>query len=155
MPEIQIGTTRGYKILYDDGRKLFILKDKEGNEVASGPTQVEVEAKAEKLSKLAFKFPIPALRVSVLTLYKGRVTSVNADDRSVYFAYDDKTYGSHTKLNLRYDHAYELTEANAQIAHEVEMCRKQIREIEEKVKTLIGQLEKPIDLAYFGLKEGW
>jgi hypothetical protein len=152
---IEIGTTRGFTILYDYRRKLFILKDTEGNEVASGPTQDEVEAKAEKLSKRAFNFPISALKVTNLNVYKGRVTSVNADDRSAYFAYDDKTLGSHEKLHLRYNQPYELTEANAQIAGQVEEYRKQIAEIEGKVKSLISQLEKPIDLAYFGLKEGW
>lgn len=153
--EIQIGTTRGFTILYDDKRKLFVLHDAEGNEAASGPTQAEVEAKAETLSKLAFKFPIPALKVSYLSLEKGRVTSVNVDDKSAYFAFDDKTHGSHTKVRLRYDKAYALTEANAQVAGQVEECRKQITEIEAKIQSLISQLEKPIDLAYFGLKEGW
>ena len=152
---INIGTTRGYTILYDERRKLFILQDTERNEVASSTTQDEVEAKADKLSKDAFKFPVPALRVSGLTLYKGRVTSFNADNGSAYFAYDDKSYGSHTKLRLRYDHACELSEANAQIASQVEECHKQIKEIEEKIRSLISQLEKPIDLTYFGLKEGY
>ena len=150
---IKIGTARGYTILYDEKQKLFTLEDADGNEVASGGTQDEVEAKAEKLSKQAFKFPIPALKVSGLALSKGRVTSFNADDRAAYFAYDDKRYGSHTKLRLNYDHAYELTEANAQIAGQVEECHRQITEIEEKAKSLISQLEKPIDRSYFGLKE--
>ena len=150
---IKIGTARGYTILYNEKGKLFILEDADGNEVASGGTQDEVEAKAEKLSKQAFKFPIPALKVSGLVLSKGRVTSFNADDRAAYFAYDDKTYGSHTKLRLHYDHAYELTEANTQIAGQVEEFHRQITEIEEKARSLISQLEKPIDRAYFGLKE--
>ena len=152
---IKIGTTRGYKILYDDKQKLFILEDADGNEVASGARQDEVEAKAEKLSKQAFKFPIPALKVNGLVLNKGRVTSVNTDDKSAYFSYDDKTYGSHQKLRLRYDHAYELTEANSGIHEQIEQYRNQIKEIEKKISSLIDQLEKPIDLAYFGLKEGY
>jgi len=152
---IKVGIARGYTILYDEKRKLFVLEDADGNEVASGATQDEVEAKAEKLSKLAFKFPIPALRVSGLVLSKGRVTSFNADDRAAYFAYDDKRYGSHEKLRLHYDHAYELTEANAKIAGEVEECHKQISAREEIIRSLMGQLEKPIDRAYFGLKDPW
>jgi len=150
---IKIGTAKGYTILYDEKGKLFSLEDADGNEVASGGTQDEVEAKADKLSKQAFKFPIPALKVSGLALSKGRVTSFNADDRAAYFAYDDKRYGSHTKLRLNYDHAYELTEANAKIAGEVEECHRQITEREEIIQSLISQLEKPIDRSYFGLKD--
>jgi len=153
---IKIGTAKGYTILYDEKRKSFILEDADGNEVASGATQDEVEAKAEKLSKQTFKFPIPAIKVSGLNLSKGRVTSLNADDRSAYFSYDDKTYGSHhQKLRLKYDHAYELTEANAQIAGQVAECGKQITEIENKIKSLISQLEKPMNLSYFGQKDSW
>ncbi|GAJ03748.1 unnamed protein product [marine sediment metagenome] len=152
---IQVGIVKGYTILYDEKRKLFILEDADGNEVASGATQNEVEAKAEKLSKQAFNFPIPALKVTGLDLSKGRVTSFNADTKSAYFAYDDKRYGSHQKLRLKYDHAYELTEANSRIHEQVEQYRNQIKEIEEKISSLIDQLEKRIDLSYFGLKELW
>ncbi len=152
---IKIGTARGYPILYDEKRKLFILEDADGNEVASGTKQDEVEAKAEKLSKQAFNFPIPALKVSGLGLSKGRVTSLNADDKSAYFSYDEKTYGSHQKLRLRYDHAYELTEANSRIHEQVEQYRSQIKELEGKISSLIDQLEKPINLSYFGLKDSW
>jgi hypothetical protein len=152
---ITIGTAKGYPILYDEKRKLFILEDAEGNEVASGATQDEVEAKAGKLSKLAFKFPIPAFKVNGLVLNKGRVTSLDVDGKSVYFSYDDKKYGSHEKLRLRYDHACELTEANSRIHEQVKQYHNQIKEIEEKISSLINQLEKPIDLSYFGLKDSW
>ena len=152
---IKIGTARGYSILYDERKKLFILEDTEGNELASGATQEEVETKAEKLSKQAFKFPIPALKVSRLSLSKGRVTSFNADNKSAYFTFDDKTYGSHQKLRLNYDHAYELTEANNRIYEQVEQYRSQIKAIEDMIESLIKQLEKPIDLAYFGVKDSW
>ena len=152
---IRIGTARGYTILYDEKRKLFILEDAAGNEVASDATQDGVETKAEKLSQLAFKFPIPALKVSGLALSKGRVTSFNADDRAAYFAYDDKRYGSHQKLRLNYDHAYELTEANSRILEQVKQYSSQIKAIEEMISSLQDQLEKRIDLAYFGLKDSW
>lgn len=152
---IKIGTAKGFTIMYNEMRKLFVLEDAQGDEVASGATQQDVELKAEKLSKQAFKFPIPALKVSGLGLHQGRVTSVNADDRAAYFAYDDKTYGSHTKLRLAYDHAYELTEANSRIYAEVAKSREQIKEIEDKIRSLISQLEKPMGLSYFGLKERW
>ena len=150
---ITIGTARGFTIIYDEKRKLFVLQNAQGDEVASGATQEIVEVKAEKLSKQAFNFPIHALRVSGDHLQQGRVTSVNLDDNSAYFAYDDKTYGSHTKLRLRYDHAYELTEANSRICAEVAKYLEQIKEIEDKIKSLISQLEKPIDFSYFGMKE--
>ena len=152
---IKVGTARGYTILYDEKRKLFILEDADGNEVASGERQDEVEVKAEKLSKRAFKFPIPALKISHLHLEKGRVTSLNTADRSAYFSLDDKTDGSHTKLRLKYDQSCELTEANSRIHEQVEQYRSQIKEVEGKIESLIGKLEKPINLAYFGLKDSW
>lgn len=152
---IKVGIEKGYTILYDEKRRLFILEDADGNEVASGATQNDVEIKADKLSKQAFKFPIPALKVSGLALSKGRITSINADEKSSYFAYDDKRYGSHQKLRLRYDHAYELTEVNSRIYEQVEQYHGRIKEIEEKISSLIDQLEKPIDLSYFGLKDSW
>lgn len=152
---IKIGTARGFTIIYDERRRLFVLQDAQGDEVASGATQEDVELKAEKLSKQAFKFPIPALKVSGLSLQQGRVTSVNVDDRAAYFAYADKTYGTHTKLRLAYDHAYELTEANSRIYAEVAKSREQIKQIEDKIRSLFSQLEKPMDLSYFGLKEKW
>lgn len=152
---IKVGTAKGYTILYDEKLKLFILEDADSNEVASGATQGEVEAKAGKLSKQAFNFPIPALKVSRLALSKGRVTSFNADTKSAYFAYDDKKYGSHQKLRLKYDHAYELTEANSRIHEQVEQYRSQIEAIEQTISNLIDQLEKRIDLSYFGVKELW
>ncbi|GAI98522.1 unnamed protein product, partial [marine sediment metagenome] len=95
------------------------------------------------------------LKVSGLSLQQGRVTSVNVDDRAAYFAYADKTYGTHTKLRLAYDHAYELTEANSRIYAEVAKSREQIKQIEDKIRSLFSQLEKPMDLSYFGLKERW
>lgn len=152
---IKVGIAKGYTILYDEKRKLFILEDADGNEVASGATQNDVEIKADKLSKQAFKFPIPALHVSRLSLFKGRVTSVNTDDKSAYFAHDDKKYGSHQKLRLRHDRAYELTVANSRIYEQVEQYHGQLKEIEGKIESLIDQLEKPINLSYFGLKDSW
>jgi len=151
---IKIGTTRGFTIVYDETHKLFALQDAQGDEVALGTTQKDVELKAEKLSKQAFKFPIPALKVDNLYLQQGRVTSVNMDDKSAYFVYDDK-HKSKRKLHLRYDHAYELTEANSRIYTEVAKSREQIKEIEDKIRSLISQLEKPMGLSYFGLKERW
>lgn len=148
---IKIGTTKGYTVLYDERRKLFVLQDAEGNELTSGATQDEVEAKAGKLSQLAFKLPILALKVSGFNLEKGRVTSVNPDERSAYFVYDNKKYGSHAKLHLPSD-AYELTEANSQIYEQMQQCHSQIVLFQERIQSLIGQLEKRMDLDYFGLK---
>lgn len=151
--ETKLGEVKGYTITYDTRDKLFRLKNKNGDEVGSGKSQDDVELKAEKLSKQPFKFPIVALKVSHLSIEKGRVTSFNADDRAAYFSFDNKSYGSHMKLRLGCDKAYELTEANSRLYDEVFKCRSQIKEIEGKIESLIKELEKPINLDYFGLKE--
>lgn len=150
---IEIGTTKGFTIFYDRGQKLFILKDTQGIEVATAASQAELEAEAVKLSKLAFKSPIPALKVDRLTLRKGRVTSFNPDDKAAFFSFDDKRHFSHTKLKLQWDHAFELTEANSRIYERVEEWHRQIEGIEEKIKELISNLEKPLNLSYFDIKE--
>lgn len=154
---IKVGTTKGFEIYYDENRKLFLLQDAEGNEVASGATQDDVESKAKKLSTQNFKFPIPAFAKGYgRSLEKGRVTSLNSEDRSVYFSYDDKSsFHSHSKLHLGRVGAgynpFEITEANTQIYAQVQECHNLIEETNLKIEGLLGQLEKPIDLVYFGL----
>ncbi|GAI19473.1 unnamed protein product [marine sediment metagenome] len=128
---IKIGTIRGFTIIYDESRRLFVLHDTQNDEVASGATQADLELKAKELSRQAFKFPIPALKVSGLSLDQGRVTSVNMDDQSAYFAFDNKTYQHHSKLHLRSADAYELTEANSRICAEVAKSQEQIKEIQD------------------------
>lgn len=87
------------------------------------------------------------LKVAGLGLGQGLVTSVNPNDRSAYFAFDDRAYGNHTKLRLRYDRAYELTEANSRIYAKVAKYQGQIKEIEDKIRSLLSKLEKPVGKA--------
>lgn len=158
--ETIIGEVKGYTMFYDNRNHLFTLRDSEGEEVGSGKTQEEVEEQADKLSKEGYKFPIEALQHSMLYLYAGRVTSINPSDKSVRFVRakveGDRFYGGgHTKEKLRYSHLYEATEANQKIAGEVANRRAQISQLEGEIENLLCQLEKPINLEYFGLKDSY
>jgi hypothetical protein len=151
--ETKIGEAKGYAIVYDSRDKLFRLRDKDDVDVGSGKTQEEVEKKADALAKQSFKFPIPALERSNLYLRKGKITSLNIDDKSTQFVYDDKSIGSHTKMHLRYDKVHELTPQNEEIFKQVTAEREKIGEIEKEIEALIGKLEKPINLSYFSLED--
>lgn len=150
--ETEVGKFRGYTILYDNRDRLFHLRDADGQDVGSGKTQEDAEEHAKKLVKLAYKFPIEALSVSGSYVFKGKVTSLNPDDYSVRFAYAE--HRAATKEHLRRgSHIYEATEANKEIASQVDMARGHIKEIEEKIRSLISQLERPMNLKYFKLPE--
>lgn len=152
--ETKIGEVKGYTITYDSRDKLFHLKDAEDEEVGSGKTQDEVEAQADKLIKQGFAFPIPAVQKGgAYFLHLGKVTSVNLENKSCRFVYQEKgEYRSHTKVHLGHTDAYELTEHNKGIFQKVMALREQIDRLQSETAGLIDHLEKPINLAYFGLK---
>lgn len=152
---IKITVTKGYTIFYDSSYKVFRLQDAEGDEVASGATQEEMEQKADKLSKQAFSFPIRAIYCSMNTPDIGRVTSINIDKEEVWFASDTNTgYGSRQKRRLSASGLFELSDANNMIISQVEDKRRRMAGLSTEIATLIKQLEKPINLAYFGLRAG-
>jgi len=154
--ETNIGEVKGYTITYDSRDKLFRLKNAEGEEVGSGKTQDEVEQQADKLSKQGFTFPIPALLAGSWHIDKGKVTSVNLGDRSATFIYHDKAdYRSRAKIHLRTSHAHELTPKNEQIYQEVVQREEQVLKLHKEIEQFTKELENPINLSYFGLKEGF
>ena len=155
--ETKIGEVKGYTITYDDRDKLFHLKNAEGEEVGSGKTQDAVEQQADKLAKQSFTFPLPALlRGGPYSLHLGKVTSVNLEDRACRFVYQEKgEYHSHTKVHLRHTNAYELTEHNNGIYQKVMAMREQIDRLQSEIAVSLDHLEKPINLAYFGLKDSF
>jgi len=150
---VKIQDKDGYGVFYDPERKLFYLEDAEGNEVVSELTQERLEAEIPKITKQAFKLPIPAILSRYSSMEKGRITSLNLQRGSVYFSYDDKSHGKTEKVVLQYDKGiYELTEENERIILQIEDCRAQEKELKDEIETLKEQLEKPITLEYFGLK---
>lgn len=153
--ETKIGEVKGFTITYDTKDKLFHLKNAEGEEVGSGQTQDDVEKQADKLVKQSFTFPMPALlKGGAYFLGLGKVTSVNLGDRSCRFVYQEKgEYQSQTKVHLGHTHVYELTEHNNDLYQKVRAIREQIDRLQSEITELIDHLEKPINLAYFGLKE--
>ncbi|MBA7568637.1 hypothetical protein ES708_10371 [subsurface metagenome] len=154
--ETRIGEFRDYGIFYDSRNKKFILKDSEGEEVASGKTQDEVEAQAEKIAKAAFKFPIPALVVEGDRTYAGKITSLNIDDKSCIFSYDGShPYHSRTKIRLSHQKAYPLTRHNGYIHKEIAGKMIAIERLQEQIRDQTKLLEKPIDAEFFGLKSGF
>ena len=148
---ITIATLEGYTIDYDPRGKKFYLIDSDGEVVGQGKTQEDVEEQAKKLSKSGFK-PIAAFRKSILQLQSGRVTSLNMADHSVRFSADGK---SSTKVSLRYDRGlFELTAYNQLIKNQVDALVVESHKVEEQIKELLNQLDKPMDLEYFGLTSG-
>jgi len=151
MSKVNIKTHAGYKIEYDPDDKLFYLYDADGNELATAGTQQKIEAEITALSRQTFKLPIPAISTGYCSVSRGRITSVNLQRGSAYFAYDDKARGRTEKLSLRWDHNhFVLTEANEIIVSQIETLIAQRKEIESKVEALKQQFQSPINSAYFG-----
>lgn len=154
-----ITEVKGYTITYDSNSRLFYLVNSDGEDAGFGKTQDEVEAQADKLSKAEFTFPIQAFLVQNLRLASGRITSINLSDRSVRFVPDQEANAyqlrGHTKQRLQYTHLYEATEANKDISHLITAARNQISQLEQQIKELWEQLEKPISLDYFNLKPSY
>lgn len=152
--ETKIGEVKGYTIFYDSTVKEFRLRDALGEEVGSGKTQDAVEEQAKKLSKQAYKFPIPAVLATYRSAERGKVTSVNLDNRSMRFVYEEKTYyQSHTKIHLGSgDKVFELTHPNEQLLTEIQSRRANIETIDKEIEELVKRFEKPIGLKYFNLK---
>lgn len=150
---IKIGAVKGHTIVYNPDRKLFVLEDAEGNNLASAPTQAELEEKANKLWKQKYKFPVPAVYLMGSLYYKkGRITSLNPEAREVYFSFEDKdSYGTREKIRLSRADLYELTDANVQLCDQIDHYRGQIKELEAKINSLMKQFEKPITPEYFGI----
>lgn len=156
--ETKITEVEGYTIVYEPRDKAFYLKDASGEIVGQGKTQDEVEEQAKKLAKQGFK-PIAAVMITGMKVDLGRVTSINLANQSVRFSYDDKqqsiwggTRGA-TKVGLRYGaNLFELTNQNQSIKEQVDGLLAERDKIEEQIKELKSQLEKPINLAYFNLK---
>lgn len=154
--ETKIAEFEGFTIVYEPRDKMFYLKDADGEVVGQGKTQDEVEEQAKKLAKRGFK-PVAALRVARLELEPGRVTSINLADQSVRFSFDEKNhsaYGSRgaIKVNLRYSPGmYEMTDQNRSIKEQVDGLLAEYKRIEEQIRDLMKQLEKPINLDYFNL----
>ena len=152
---IDIGPIKGYRMFYDPKEHIFRLLDTEENEVASAPTQAELEKKAGELSRQSFKLPIPAALTRSGAVDKGRITSVSIESQSVYFV-EDNRHHTKTKIKFPYGHRlFELTELNEEICTQVEGLINQRKELGTKIEELISQLEKPIDRDYFGMKERW
>lgn len=151
MNPAKIGEKQGYSIFYDPERKLFCLRDAEDNEVASASTQEKVEEQIPEITKQAFKLPIPAILSRHSSVEKGRITSLNLHQETVYFSYDDKSHGRTEKVSLRYDKSiFELTGANEKVVSQIEERVAHRKKLDDEIETLKKQFEKPIDTKYFG-----
>jgi len=152
---IDISSIKGFKIKYATVARQFVVMDAEGNEVASADTQIEAEDKATKLAKKSFE-PLVAFKLHYDGADYGRVTSINADDKTAYFSYDDKRRQTTVKFRLRgQDDVYLRTDQNDQVLALIAECRTAIAEQQARVTELKGQLEKPIDVKFFGLQNPW
>lgn len=150
LAKVRVREKDGYTIFYDSERKLFCLEDAMGNEVATASTQDKAEAEIQGIAKQAFKLPMPAILTRSYGIDRGRITSLNLHAETAYFSYDNKARGSTQKIALRYDReVYVLTEANEQIAKQIEERMAQRAKLSEEIEALKGQFEKPINAEYF------
>jgi len=155
MPEVKVGERKGFAIMYDARMREFSLRNSNNDEVGSGKTQEDVEKQADKLAKQKFQFPILALAVDRLHVKEGKITSLNADDVSVWFVSSEKSPyyggGSRSKCSLRYSRFHEQTEYNVGLSKKIAAKKAKIEEIEQEIKVMIDQMDKRIGLEYFGL----
>lgn len=156
--ETEITEVEGYRIVYEPRDKMFYLKDADNETVGQGKTQDEVEEQAKKLAKHGFK-PVAALKHGNLELDTGRVTSINIASQSLRFSFDEKKRSrwgverGAIKCTLRFGSGlYELTDHNQSIKEQVDGLSAEIDKLQEQAKGLIKQLDKPINLEYFGLQ---
>lgn len=144
---MKVGDVKGYEVTYEPRDKLFYLVDSDGERVAQGKTQEEVEAQAPKLSKQKHGMPIEAFIKSGLKLELGNVTSVNPADKSVRFVKakepDSRYSPSHVKIRLRYgEKLHEATASNRQLAEKVDILHGQIKQKEQEIEQLMKQIKK-------------
>ncbi len=152
---IKIKEIYGYKLGYQEGLERFVLEDTDGTELAYGKTQSEVEVKAKSLRQQEFK-RIRIIKVQTEGVSNlGELTSLNRDDNSAWVSMEkgEDSWGSgRSKIALHYDHGfYEATETNLKILENIKGRRETLLQIKSDIDTLIGTLEKPINLAYFGI----
>jgi len=155
---IQIKKTHGLDLKYDAERERFHLYDEGGTEIGSAETQAKAELIAKSHSKQKFS------RVAIISfgydheVIKGELTSYNAEDKSAWVSMEkgSRSWGSgRQKTDLTYGsiHYWEATEANLKLANEIEAMGKEVKRLQAEANKQEEQLEKGINLAYFGIKE--
>ena len=153
---IKIRDFQGYEICYHTQLKRFELYE-DGNVITFANTQDELEEKAKKLSKSEFK-RIPILTVdSEGNVQLGELTSLNREEGGAWVVMEKSDRfgvgGGREKLRLySQDSKFnEKTEANLAIIEAIEKKRDELKSITADIRALRGQLEKPINNAYFGI----
>ena len=137
----------------------FYLYDTDGTEIGNAETQAKVEAIAKNHAKQKFS------RVAIISfgynnheLIKGVLTSYNLEDRSAWVSMETSphTYSSgRQKTDLGSSHLryWEATEKNLELAEKITRMGLEAKALQAEAGELEKQLEKGIDLAYFGIKE--
>ncbi len=155
---IQIKKTSGLDLMYDEQRQRFILVDTDGTEIGYATTQAEAEDKAKKYSKGEQGFK----RVAIIgfdyrnKLIKGQLTSVNTEDESAWVSMEGSEGRSsgRQKTDLRFSTRYwEATEKNMELADKIRVKNEVAATLSSEIEALREQFEKPINKAYFGIKE--
>ncbi len=136
---------------------MFYLIDADGNEIGSATTQAEAEKQAKTYAKQKFS------KVDVIQfgyeqkIIRGQLTSYNVDDQSAWVSMEKSrsSYGgARQKVNLRGStRYYEATEKNLKLAEEIEAKGREALRVKTEADELKEQLEKNINLEYFGIKE--
>ena len=151
---LEIKMIYGYKLFYDELARRFVIKDTDGTELASAPTQDEAESKAKELSKKDF-CRIAIVRISDDgEIDHGEITSLNKQDKVAWVSMEGTrrwSSGRH-KVDLRYDHDYYAdTEENKPIVEAISEKQKTVDKTLAEIKDLKSTLKSDINEAYFGI----
>lgn len=151
----------GLELGYSSDRKVFVLLNKEGEEVDNAPTQDKAEELAASISKKAFE-RVPVFRVDQDgSTYEGEITSLMRGEHTIWVSmkpidqsdeqwrrpYREKLWLS--EVEYRY---FENTSTNQVIVEAIRQKGKELAFLQTKIKELRETLEKPINRAYFGLR---
>ena len=155
---IKIAEVAGFTIHYETREKKFVLIDHEGKRVASAFSQEKLEEKAKALQKQEFK-RVPILKLeSTGQASPGEITSINIDDMTMWVVLKRQyTDGSERQVREKerigsHTGCYEHTEHNLAVAEKIKEQHAIIDTAYAEARRLREQMEKPINLEYFGIK---
>ncbi len=146
MTRVKIGVAQGYDLYYKPEAQVFVAEEN-GDEVARGKTQAEVEEKVKKLRKASAGMPIEVIKIGHDSVIKARVTSYNPDTGE-YWVTDEK--GNREKAgHYRGQEYYENNDENRVIMSSIIDNDVKRKEFDEARRKLVGKLTGQISRQYF------
>jgi len=147
--KIEVGKREGYTTFYDPPKKVFILTNPQGIDVAVSPSQEQVEKQIPDLVKQALKLPVAGFMQQYGKWQTGRITSVNIGDRTAWFSFDDKTRRHAEKVYLDRSGIHAITPKNQTVIEKIQEHERHIVDLNNQIALLKADLEMPINREYF------